>query len=421
MAANLVRTYSSEKAHHLLNLSFAQYQADRDVVRLEARAEKVRSSMESARADAESTYGDIWEYRASRGVGSLDDERASREVALARLRPGDVVQIDRGRYRGPAVMVASATRKAGVRLTVISADADTLHVTADDVIGAVEPLGKVRLPGTFLPKDRGYRREVAKRLGRASLTGSGRGKRDRKQRGHHPVERDPDLRGRMRAAGDAERMARELASLETRVEGHNRSLSRDFDRVIGVLERRSYVTTDNLAWALTDKGAMLARVFHESDLLVTECLGLGLLDGVEAADLAGLLSVFVYEHRSPEPPVPPWFSTAETRGRWLRIVAASEDLAAEERAAGLGPHRPPDPGFFAAAHGWIAGHALSTVVGDEDLTGGDFVRTMKQLIDLARQLAEVAPDRQTRTIARQVAELGHRGIVADAAIAGAPV
>src|SRR3978361_2427518 len=36
MAANLVRAYSSETAHHLLNLSFAQYQADRDVVKIEA-------------------------------------------------------------------------------------------------------------------------------------------------------------------------------------------------------------------------------------------------------------------------------------------------------------------------------------------------------------------------------------------------
>ena len=43
MAANLVGTYTSEQAHHLLNLSFAQYQADRDVVRLEARLERVRA------------------------------------------------------------------------------------------------------------------------------------------------------------------------------------------------------------------------------------------------------------------------------------------------------------------------------------------------------------------------------------------
>ncbi|MDQ4132376.1 MAG: DEAD/DEAH box helicase, partial [Actinomycetota bacterium] len=40
MAANLVRRYPSDAAHHLLNLSFAQYSVDREVVRLEAHLEK---------------------------------------------------------------------------------------------------------------------------------------------------------------------------------------------------------------------------------------------------------------------------------------------------------------------------------------------------------------------------------------------
>ncbi len=417
MAANLVRTYSSEQAHHLLNLSFAQYQADRDVVRLEARAERLRASVVEVTAEAESSYGDIWDYRAQRAAERPVDGRSERESALARLRPGDVVRVSRGRYRGPAVMVASASRKAGMRLTVISEDAESLLVMADDVIGPVEALGKVRLPGTFQPKDRRYRREVAKRLAKTSLRGgggTGRGKAARHD--VHPVELDPDLRQRVRAAAQVERMQRELADIETRVEGHNRSLSRDFDRVVGVLVHRGYVERPTGAWSLTGKGQMLASVFHECDLLITECLGLGLLDDVEAPVLAGLLSVFVHEHRSPEPPAPPWFPDAAARQRWLRIVAASEDLSAEERAAGLGGHRPPDPGFFAAAHGWTAGHTLSTVVGDEELTGGDFVRTMKQLVDLARQVALVAPQAATRAVAHQVAEVARRGIVADGAI-----
>ena len=40
MAANLVRRYPPDEAHHLLNLSFAQYRADADVVRLEAQLER---------------------------------------------------------------------------------------------------------------------------------------------------------------------------------------------------------------------------------------------------------------------------------------------------------------------------------------------------------------------------------------------
>jgi ATP-dependent RNA helicase HelY len=420
MAANLVRTYSSEQAHHLLNLSFAQYQADRDVVRLEARAERLRAHVVEAQAEAESSYGDIWEYRALRAAERPSAGHSEGESALARLRPGDVVQVSRGRYRGPAVMVASAARKAGMRLTVISEDAETLLVTAGDVIGPVEPIGKVRLPGTFQPKDRQYRREVAKRLARTSLREGSKRRRDHARREVHPVELDPDLRQRMRAAAQADRYLRELAEIEARVEGHNRSLSRDFDRVVAILEHRGYLLSPESGWSLTDKGTMLANVFHECDLLITDCIALGLLDDVDAPELAGLLSVFVHEHRSPEPPAPPWFPHATARQRWLRILAVSEDLAAAERASGLGAHRPPDPGFFAAAHGWVAGHALSTVVGAEEVTGGDFVRTMKQLIDLARQLGDVAPVSRTRAIAREVAGLAHRGIVADGTIASTP-
>ncbi len=73
-------------------------------------------------------------------------------------------------------------------------------------------------------------------------------------------------------------------------------------------------------------------------------------------------------------------------------MAISEDLRATERSVGLGEHRPPDPTFAAIAHAWVAGEGFAEVVGDDELTGGDFVRTTKQLIDLLRQLAIIAPE-----------------------------
>ncbi|HTH07461.1 MAG TPA: DEAD/DEAH box helicase, partial [Ilumatobacteraceae bacterium] len=63
MAANLVRNYTSERAHHLLNLSFAQYQADRDVVRIEARLERRQQHLADLLERAHSPYGDIDEFR----------------------------------------------------------------------------------------------------------------------------------------------------------------------------------------------------------------------------------------------------------------------------------------------------------------------------------------------------------------------
>ena len=44
MAANLVRRYPADVAHHLLNLSFAQFQADRDIVSLERQLERSREA-----------------------------------------------------------------------------------------------------------------------------------------------------------------------------------------------------------------------------------------------------------------------------------------------------------------------------------------------------------------------------------------
>ena len=123
MAANLVGTYTSEQAHHLLNLSFAQYQSDRDVVRLEARLERVRAELGAARERRREPV------RRHLGVPPLarrdPQPRAgaattSIAVGMARLRPGEVVHASKGRYRGPVAVVASAHRKGGMRLTTVT-------------------------------------------------------------------------------------------------------------------------------------------------------------------------------------------------------------------------------------------------------------------------------------------------------------
>ena len=171
MAANLVGTYTNAQAHHLLNLSFAQYQADRDVVRLEARLERVRANLAAAREQAASPFGDIWEYRRS-----LDEIRARRRgrdelvaVGMARLRPGEIVHASKGRYRGPVAVVASAHRKGGMRLTTVTKRADLLLLTADDFDDVPRSVGTIRLPPVFNPNRAEYRRDVARPLGNAKL------------------------------------------------------------------------------------------------------------------------------------------------------------------------------------------------------------------------------------------------------------
>jgi len=224
----------------------------------------------------------------------------------------------------------------------------------------------------------------------------------------HPVEDDPELDERLKAAAQAERVAREVEELRTRVRTRSQSVARDFDRVLRVLENWGYID----GWTLTEPGKILARTFHECDLLIVECIRQGLLDDLEPAALAGLVSVFVYEHRSPEPAPLAWFPSPTVRKRWQRIAEISYELEEIEEEAGLSVHRPPDPTFVAVAFAWAAGEGFAEVVEAEELSGGDFVRTMKQLIDVLRQLSLVAPNRATRRAAEQAADQLFRGVVA---------
>ena len=127
MAANLVRRYEPATAHHLLNLSFAQFQADRDVVRLEARLDRQQERLERLRAEATCELGDVAEYRAmrtsaetARRTGAAAVERLDGGVAAAMsdLNPGDVV-IHEGRR---LAVLSVAHRKGQPRVAAISSD-----------------------------------------------------------------------------------------------------------------------------------------------------------------------------------------------------------------------------------------------------------------------------------------------------------
>jgi ATP-dependent RNA helicase HelY len=416
MAANLVRSYTSERAHHLLNLSFAQYQADRDVVKIEARLERRQRHLADLLEKSHSPYGDLDEYR--RRLKGQEEQRVAGVIgrddvvslAMMKLRPGDIIHAEKGRYVGRVAVLSNAHRKGGVRLTGVTTRRETLMLTALDFDEPPRAIGRIELPPDYAPNRHDFQREVAARLERAETKPHSRKQKAwaEDQPFTHPVEDDPELDDRLKAANQAQRVASEVEELRQRVRGRSQSIARDFDKVLGVLARWGYVD----GWSLTPAGEILARTFHESDLLVVECIRQGLLDGLDAPTLAGLVSVFVYEHRSPDAPPAPWYPSPLARRRWQSIAQISYDLQDMEEQEGLSVHRPPDPTFVAVAYAWAAGEGFAEVVAEEELSGGDFVRTMKQLIDLVRQLALVAPSRDTRRVAEQAAEALFRGVVA---------
>jgi len=88
------------------------------------------------------------------------------------------------------------------------------------------------------------------------------------------------------------------------------------------------------------------------------------------------------------------------------------DLAEVERQHRLDFLRRPDSGLAWAAYRWCEGDDLAEVLDESDLTAGDFVRWVKQLIDLCGQVADAAGDRALRDTARDVVRRIRRGVVA---------
>ena len=431
MAANLVRRYEPADAHHLLNLSFAQFQADRAVVRFEARIERQQERIDRLEDEARCDRGDADEYRRLRLAATpakpQPSPAGSVEFALSRLMPGDVVEVG-GK---PLAVLSVASRKGGaMRLRGIDRDGDRVSLGADDLDQPPARLGRVELPAPYTPNNRAFQRKLAGELRRARLdqrrsaepavpSGSGDANRRKSTDGvtgtgaepsplaDHPVHDCPDRDRHLRALSQLDRARRELSDMRREVRSRTESLARRFDRVLRLLEAWGYLD----GWALTPRGEVLARTYHESDLLVAEAMVSGLLDGLDPASMAGLVSCFTYEQRGPGPVPPAWFPSRLVRGRWTDLERLADELRADEDAAGLPGTRLPDPGFLALAHAWAAGEPLGEVLGDEDVSGGDFVRNIKTLIDLVRQIGDVAPNPETARVARQAAEALHRGVV----------
>ena len=206
-----------------------------------------------------------------------------------------------------------------------------------------------------------------------------------------------------------------MARLERRAQGRSESLARRFDRVLDVLGAWGYLE----GWTLTAPGEILARLYTETDLLVADALRAGLLYRLSAAETAAVVSCFTYERRGEDDvgAPPPRWPTRRVADRVGRVEDRWRTLAAAEDDAGLSATRPPDPGFTAYIAEWVSGDSLTDILEDDELAGGDFVRHVKQAIDLLRQIAVVAPDPTTRATATAAADACFRGVVAAASAA----
>ncbi len=444
MAVNLVHQVGRETARELLESSFAQFQADKAVVGL---ARQLRKAEEALRgyADAATCHlGDFLEYsrlrrqlseaEAAQARARRADRRDAVLSSLEALRPGDVIDVPAGRFSGLAVVLdpGTASDREGPRPYVLTADRHARRLSMVDFPVPVEAVTRLRIPRSFNGRNPQSRRDLASSLrartqglapppgrghdrprgpraaDRHELEGERRISRLRADLRAHPCHGCQDREDHARWAERHQRLERDARTLQRRIEQRTNTIARQFDRVCEVLTALGYLEDDRV----TEHGARLRRIYTDMDLVAAESLRHGLWDGLSASELAAALSALVFETRRPDDAVAPRIPGGRVKQVLADMVSLWADLDALEREHHLDFLREPDLGFAWAAYRWAEGANLDEVLGETDLAAGDFVRWVKQLLDLTDQVADAARDGSLRTTARAAAGALRRGVVA---------
>jgi ATP-dependent RNA helicase HelY len=448
MAVNLVGQAGLQQAAALLESSFAQFQADRGVVGIARQARQRREELDELAVTCD--RGDFTGYDEVRRELSDREGEAARQRSAARraealrsleqLRRGDIIRVPGGRRAGIAVILdpglpagpsgARNGRVAGENLPlplVLTAGRQVKRLSAADFPVPVTAIERIRIPNSFSARSAKHRRDLAatvrnklaaspeparrpanadgQRPEATELAGVARLGRRLRQ---HPCHGCPDLADHIRHSERRIRLAREAAGLETAVAGRTHVIARTFERVCAVLGHLGYLD----GGAVTPDGRRLADLYTELDLLAAECVRRGLWDGLGPAELAACVSALTFESRQSEDAGPPRLPAGRVREVLASMARIWDELDGIEKDHRLSFLREPDVRFAWSAYAWARGKPLETVLGP-DLTPGDFVRAVKQLIDLLGQIA-VAAGRESPVagVARSAADALRRGVVA---------
>ena len=220
----------------------------------------------------------------------------------------------------------------------------------------------------------------------------------------HACHACSDREAHARIAERADRINRESDGLRSRVENRTHVIAKTFDRICNVLTHLGYIEGDKPL----GQGKILAKIFAESDLLLTESIRRDIFQGLSAPELLSVASAMIYQGRSSEAYAPkmPHENVANALVEVSRVWI---ELEALENEYDVKTQREPDFGFCYASYRWANGHSLSSILKGTDMTVGDFVRSIKQLIDLLTQIGGAAED--LRPICREGIKRLDRGVV----------
>jgi len=388
MVANLIRHADEESARRFVGQSFAQFQLDNTVVQREIQEQRIAEDLADAQAGLRCDHGDVLTWLDA----SASEERAD-DDELGQLRPGSVIA------RGSGAIVASvAHRGGGVVVRTIDAQGRLATHRAGDLASPIAVLGFEKLPAGLSPASDEAAMWASEALAENWVVETAGG-----------VAGCPDLDRHLAAHKEVLRLEHKLAKHQRRTAKRQGLLVVEFDAVVEILHDQGFADD----WHLNSKGLLLTRVHGEAEAVLAEGLHQGVFDALDGPELAAVLSSLVYETRGTDRSPSFRWPSPRVRSATNRLHQLANAVRTIERSRlDRFLTREPDPGLVETVYDWAHGDALEVVLSDE-MTGGDFVRSMRMVVDICRQVASVS-DGELREAARDAVHAIDRGVVAGA-------
>lgn len=429
MVTNLLDGLTMEQARHVLERSFAQYQADAKVVTLARKADKAQKKSKELAARLQCECGDVEEYL-SLVVAYEKEEDASYSQAVesykrhvyhvfSRLKDGNVIAYYRGRRLRYGLVVEPPSSRYPRQIIVVNEDARVRTIHSDDLVDGISVVGRIPLRDRYYRKPRD-RARLSSELRHAVRDGElaeptfdtpvDQGQQRlldlKKKMEAHPCHHCDNRKKHLYDSKAWRRNEKKLQDLLSRIDNSTSTLGKQFDVICQVLESYDCIDNDQV----TDFGQRLRRIYSERDLLIALCVSRGLWDACGPAELAAALAAVVCDED--DSTLGEAF-TPELQDVLDSIASLWQDLTQRETRFGAETTPAPNNNYPGALWLWIKGADLEDVLDSAQVSAGDFVRAANQITDMIVQLKHaVDPSSQLYRTLGEAHRLLDKGVVA---------
>jgi ATP-dependent RNA helicase HelY len=420
MSLNLIDKYGLDRSVKYLESSFAQYQLDRQVSHLVERSRNLEKKFEDSKVQFGDEYEIVKDYfLKNEELNVLEREmrikKAFQNTILDRndnmIRPGSVVSFDSSNN----VYVVVDVNMAKSNFSVISLTSGYQKIHWNDIENWPIVFDYIRIPRGFNPRDKLARKRLLNQIKTKPIFDIVESKNQgtavddlRSQVSEHPFHSLHEQDRKIKLMRTVSQIEYDLTKLQNKIGNRTSSLGRQFKQISNLLKEKEYITDDNL---LTSSGLVLSKIYAECDLLVAESIGRGYLQGLTNSELAAVLSIFIYEGKQLQEGYATSVPTKKVKEVLLAIESLLADLQVEENSRGITQTRNVDASFTVAIHDWVSRVNLDTVLEESNLAPGDFVRWVKQVIDLSNQLINCDLDESLKQQLRAVKKEANYGII----------